>query len=186
MTITVIKTKSGLGRGTATLEQPNQDHPSIILTINCHLYNVSIRATLLAVIVVGCCFVSIVSAVEGCNACSACSATPQGGLGAPDYSKDPYWGMSVDDIMNARSSAGNSDTSGSDYWHAPPITIPSSNIGKFASLFEYKSKFGDSLSPFSKNTNIPKPDTSIMVKPNFSANPDFDVKSNFINKQLFF
>ena len=144
----------------------------------------SIRATLLAVIVVGCCLVSTVSAVNGCD---ACSATPQGGWGAPDHSKDSYWGMSVDDIMKARSSQDNSDTtSGSDYWRPPPIIIPSSNAGKFASLFEYKSKVGDSQSIFNKNAGVLKPDISVIVKPNFSAKPDFNVKSNLMNKQLFF
>jgi hypothetical protein len=137
----------------------------------------SIRATLLAVIVLGCCLVSIVSA-----GCDACSAAPPGGWGPPDHSKDPYWGMSLDEIMNAaRSSVDKSNTtSGSDYWPPPPITIPLSNSGKFASLFDCKSKFGDSQSIFSKNASILKPDISAIVI------PDLNVKSNLINKQLFF
>jgi hypothetical protein len=124
----------------------------------------SIRATLLAVIVLGCCLISIVSAA-GWGGCS-----PQG---PPHYSYDPYWGMSADEILNARSSA---DVSGESVIYVPEIVIPSYSSGKFASLPEFKSKLGDSQS-----ISILKPDSS-----NFYVKPDFNVKSNLINKQLFF
>jgi hypothetical protein len=81
--------------------------------------------------------------------------------------------MSADEILNARSSA---DVSGESVIDVPEIVLPSNNSGKFASLPEFKSKLGDSQS-----INILKPDSS-----NFYVKPDFNVKSNLINKQLFF
>lgn len=125
----------------------------------------SIRAPLLVVIVLGYCLVSLVSA-----GCSACSAAPEGGWGPPDQSKDPYWGMSIDEIMNARSSAGKSDTTSEA--GPPKLIMPASNASKFGSLIGYNSKFGDFQSIFTKNVS--------------SLKPDLDVKSNLFNKQLFF
>jgi len=128
----------------------------------------SLRIILLGVLVLSCCLVSIVSA-----GCAACSATPEGGWGPPDYSKNPYWGMSVDELIKARSSSNAGDsTSGSRSWQPPAIVMPTSSAGKFAGLFDYSNKFGDSQSLFSKNASSPK--------------PGVDVRSGLMNKNLFF
>lgn len=37
--------------------------------------------------------------------CDACSAEPDGGWGSPDYSDDPTWGMSFDDLTDHQSSS---------------------------------------------------------------------------------
>jgi len=143
--------------------------------------------TLLAVVVLGCCLVSSVSAITGCGGCSWCDATPAGGWGAP--SGGSYWGMSVDDILNDISSSDSGDTTGETEYiiiggsHAAGnFNWGVSNVGKFASL----GKLGDSQSIPSEYSSILKPDS--IAKPDISAivNPDFDVTSNLINKQLFF
>jgi hypothetical protein len=120
----------------------------------------------LAVIIFGCCLVSTVSAF--CGGCAYCSAEPAGGWGAP--AKGEYWGMSFEDIKNSPDTSDT--TSESDYWNPPTVILPSSNAGKFASLNEYRSKFGDSQSLPGKNSNIQNPD--------FSTKPGIDVKSIFI------
>ncbi len=119
-------------------------------------------------LVLSCCLVSIVSA-----GCAACSATPEGGWGPPDYSKNPYWGMSIDDIIKARSSSSAGDsTSGSSSWQPPALVLPTSGAGKFSGLFDYTNKFGESQSLFGKNAS--------------SLKPGVDVKPGLMNKNLFF
>lgn len=55
----------------------------------------SLRATIVAIIVAGYCLVSLVSA-----GCDACSAAPEGGWGPPDFSDDPTWGASLEDLVD--------------------------------------------------------------------------------------
>ncbi len=103
----------------------------------------SFKFTLLAALVFGCCLVSLASA--GCEGCSfgPTGGTPSGGWGIPDYSNHPYWGMSADDIKNARSSA--SYTVITREW-PPKLIMPTSDTDKFGSLGGYKSKLSDSQS----------------------------------------
>jgi len=134
--------------------------------------------SLLAFIVLGFCLVSIVSA-----GCDYCSAEPEGGWGAPDYSNDPFWGMSVDDILNDYSSAAkesettselsdiSSGSSYAGYGLSPSKTGSnaagnfnwgSSGAGKFASLFESKSNIGDSKLISIKTAGTLKPEGDVV------------------------
>ncbi len=119
----------------------------------------------LAVLVLGCCLISIVAADCG-GGCSYCSVAPPGGWGAP--AKDKYWGMSAEDIGNYLAAHPKSETTTkSKAWIIPAVVLPSSNAGKFASLSEYKSKIGDSQSISSVYSGTLIPD--IMTKPDFSG-----------------
>ena len=48
-----------------------------------------------AAFVLVCCLIATATA-----SCDACSLEPEGGLGPPDYSDDPYWGWSPDDSVD--------------------------------------------------------------------------------------
>jgi hypothetical protein len=105
--------------------------------------------------------------------------------------------MSVEDIMNSRSSADGSDsTDVSDKWQPPSITIPTSNASRFAIFDGYKNKFGDSQPVPGKYSGVLKPnfttkpdfnvsikpDRSVFIKPDLSIKPKFEVKSDLRNK----
>lgn len=99
------------------------------------------KVRFLAVIVLGCCLVSIVSA--GCESCDFPSSyAPK--AGPPDYSKLPFWGMSADDIQSAiEYYKSNTDTKVPTSEWPPKIIMPTIGTDKFGSLSGYSSKFGD-------------------------------------------
>jgi len=115
----------------------------------------SLRLTLLAVFVLGCCLVTVTSA--GCEGCSG-SFRFGSSSSIPDYSKLPYWGMSADDISNAvhdaRSSADESTTTME--W-PPKLVLPTPAGNKFGALMDYSSGSADVPSKFSQFSGTTKP-----------------------------
>ena len=106
--------------------------------------------------------------------CDACNAEPDGGWGSPDYSDDPTWGMSLDDLTDYYSSsdddfstgdsssqdssgsgsATSTDSSSSDSGSSSPVSGESSDQGLVwrmigDSLFE-KGLYNESIEAYGK------------------------------------